>query len=138
MPRCLVAALVALCLLPSAALADEEEPDIWLEPVAETGLRRDAFIDDAPPGLVGAVFALDPGAVALVEGDGMVALARLDSIAPYDRNDAEMAALRGALAGAQADGIASDLYTLFTVAVRDAAGISLDPAAINAVHAQFP
>jgi peptidyl-prolyl cis-trans isomerase D len=111
---------------------------LGLEPVAETGLRRDAFIDDAPPGLVGAVFALDPGAVALVEGDGMVALARLDSIAPYDRNDAEMAALRGALAGAQADGIASDLYTLFTVAVRDAAGISLDPAAINAVHAQFP
>ena len=46
-------------------------------------------------------------------------------------------ALRESLQTQAAQAIAQDAFTLFTSALTAEAGITLDQAAINAVHAQF-
>ncbi|MBL3561934.1 hypothetical protein JMM65_14405, partial [Rhodovulum sulfidophilum] len=52
-----------------------------------------------------------------------------------DAPGAEM--LRRNIAAQAGQGLAQDLYAYFAQAVTNAAGLSLDQAAINAVHAQF-
>ncbi|MGG7644566.1 SurA N-terminal domain-containing protein [Rhodovulum sp. YNF3179] len=104
----------------------------------EEALRRDAFIEEAPPALLEAVFAAEVDDVVLVEGAEAMFLARLTEIVPYDPADPDIAALRQSLERQQAQGIAEDLYALFADAVRARAGIELNQAAIDAVHAQFP
>ena len=102
-----------------------------------TDADRRSFVEGAPPSLMQAVFAMKPGDLQVIEGPGFTALLRLDTItaAPVDGDAAK--AERETLATGAQQAIASDAFTLYSNALTSEAGITLDQAVINAVHAQF-
>lgn len=101
----------------------------------QEGLSRGGL---TPPALAETLFTLDtPGATAVVSAGQTAWLIRLDAILPPAEDDPTAAFLRSSLAQQAGQGIAHDLYAYFSQAVADAAGLRLDQAAINAVHAQF-
>ena len=105
----------------------------------ETGLTRDAFIEGTPPDFVASVFALEKvGESAISEDAGAVLLAQLTEIRPADRESPEAQQVAAAVRDATVQSLSQDALTMFIRAVQNRAGISINQAAINAVHAQFP
>ena len=111
---------------------------LGLPVTVETQLTRNAFIEGAPAGMLEKVFALETGEAVVVEGDGTVVIAQLNDILPPDPEDPDLVATEKAIRDEIRQGLGQDALALFTRAVEQEAGISLDQAAINAVHAQFP
>lgn len=100
------------------------------------GLSRDGFLEGALQGLVTAAFELEPGTWRSVDTLGGAAILTVERVHPAsDSPDAE--AEMQALSGIAANGYAQDLLGAFTRATEADAGLSLDQAAIAAVHAQF-
>jgi peptidyl-prolyl cis-trans isomerase D len=91
-----------------------------------------------PQDLSETVFALEKGQSQVVESAGGVYLLRLDDILPPAEDDATDRLLLSALETQAAQGIGEDMFIYFSQSLLDAAGLTLDQAAINAVHAQFP
>lgn len=100
-------------------------------------LARQGFVEDAPPGFVDTVFGMAEGEVRVIEGPGFTGVVRLDTITPAPAEGDEAEALKAAIAAQAEQALAQDGYALFTTALSDGAGITLNDAAINAVHAQF-
>ena len=120
-----------------AAFAEGE--DIAREGVTvrtEEGVRRDATVDGAPEGLVGAAFAAEPGAATVVEGDP-VALLRVDAVAPPDPEAPRNALIAAALEAQAAQGMAEDVLAAAIRSIQAEVGIGRDQAAINAVLSRF-
>lgn len=90
-----------------------------------------------PMAMMAQVFDMQSGDMAISQGLGAVVLVRLDAINGPDDSDARVAALRQSLEEEATTGLAQDLYDAFAGSIRESAGISLDQAAINAVHANF-
>ncbi|WP_371060211.1 peptidyl-prolyl cis-trans isomerase [Rhodosalinus sp. 5P4] len=101
------------------------------------GATRSGFVPDAPERLLETVFEMDTGEVRVIEGDGRVVIARLDAATPPDRDDPATAELAEAIERQVSGGIAQDLFEAYLREIRARAGVQLDQAAINAVHAQF-
>jgi peptidyl-prolyl cis-trans isomerase D len=99
---------------------------------------RNGFIDDAPESLMPAVFKMMEGDVQVVEAPGFVAVVRLDRVNPAATEGEEAEALQATVAAQAAQSIASDAFNAFTSALTAEAGVTLDQAAINAVHASLP
>ncbi len=95
---------------------------------------RDGFVEGVPDEVLVEIFAMEPGEHRVIRGDGRVHLVQLDSI---DGAGPGAAGLRGAISSDLAQAMAQDVFQLFAGAVQREAGISLNEAAINAVHAQF-
>ena len=100
-------------------------------------LPRQGFVEDTPPGFVDTIFDMAPNEARVVEGPGFTAVVVLDGITAADPADAEAAALKAALAAQVEQALAQDAFTLYTDALTAEAGLTLNDAAINAVHAQF-
>jgi peptidyl-prolyl cis-trans isomerase D len=99
---------------------------------------RNGFVADAPETLLADVFKLAEGAVQVVEAEGFTAVVQLDRILPAATTGEEAQAMQEALAAQAQQAIASDAFAAFTAALTAEAGITLDQAAINAVHASLP
>lgn len=112
--------------------------ELGLDAIAETGLTRDRFVPGAPPALLVTAFELQPGKTGTAEGVDDVYLVRLTEIAPPDDTDQDIEVIRAALDQQYAQGVASDMLDLFARQRSTMAGIDLNQAAINAVHAQIP
>lgn len=97
---------------------------------------RDAFIADLPPTALEAVFATAPGGHAVVTEDG-VHILRTDAVEAVEDGDAEAAALTASVAAQLERSLADDLFAAYATALQAEAGISLNGAAIEAVHAQM-
>jgi peptidyl-prolyl cis-trans isomerase D len=104
---------------------------------ATEGATRSGFVPGAPEALLDAVFEMRQGEVRVIEADGRVILVRLDSVAEPDRDDPDTAQLAEAIEAQLSGGIAQDLFEVYLREIRTRAGVALDQAAINAVHAQF-
>lgn len=105
----------------------------------ETQIRRQGFVPDAPPGLVGQVFQLaDPGDVVLVPDTDRVLIVRLDAINPAARDNPETQFLVQILGQAVAQSLAQDVFEAYGRALQVEAGIQVNQSVINAVHTQFP
>lgn len=111
--------------------------ELALSPRPEAGIRREAFIEGAPEGLVGKVFGLSEGEAALVEDASGIAIVRLTAITPFDPETPDNKALLTGVAGQYSRQIGEDLYDAFATAVQNRAGISLNQSMINAVHTQL-
>ncbi|GAB4297275.1 MAG: peptidyl-prolyl cis-trans isomerase [Roseovarius sp.] len=98
--------------------------------------RRSARAD-LPPALTERVFAMQPGEVAQIAGDGRLLVARLEAVLPPDPQDPDLQQLQTLLAAQAGSGLAQDLFQLVANDIRARAGIKIDQAAINAVHATF-
>lgn len=105
--------------------------------VTLTDRDRQAQLEMAPPAVLEAAFGLQAGAVQLVEADGFVGLVRLDSINPADPGTPEGAEMRTAIAANVQTALAEDIAALFTSAVAQQAGITLDQPTIDAINIQL-
>lgn len=99
---------------------------------------RDGYVEGAPADMMAQVFAMNVGDLRVIEGPGYVGLLRLDSVAPADAANPEVAPLREAIATQAEAALAQDALALFTQSLVGSAGVRLDEAAIAAVHAQMP
>jgi peptidyl-prolyl cis-trans isomerase D len=101
-------------------------------------VARNGFIADAPETLLADVFKLAEGAVQVIEAEGFTAVVQLDRILPAAAEGEDALAMQEALSAQVRQAIAADAFTAFTNALTADAGITLDQAAINAVHASLP
>jgi len=100
-------------------------------------LTRSSTIEGAPPSLLAELFKMQAGQTRVIEANGFVALAQLETITPGAAEGEDAAALKGAIAAQAEQAIAQDAFVLYTNSLTTGAGITLDNAAINAVHSQF-
>lgn len=97
---------------------------------------RDGFVGGLPRGALDTVFQTEPGAHAVVTGPG-VHLLRTDAVTPVEAGDAEAVALSASVAAQVETALADDLFAAYATGLQAAAGITLNAAAIEAVHAQM-
>lgn len=100
-------------------------------------LTRSSTIEGAPASLLAEVFTMDEGQTRVMEAPGFVALAQLETITPGQVTGNDADALKAAISAQIEQAIAQDAFVLYTNSLTTGAGITLDNAAINAVHAQF-
>lgn len=121
------------------ALKQGADPEaLGLSLKRETELKRDAFLEGLPDDFVATAFRMKPGELRTVSGADAAYVLRLDAVHPADPSDPDLAAARAGIERRVRQALAGDILAAFTGAVQNEAGISLDSAAINAVHAQFP
>lgn len=111
--------------------------DLGLGTASAEALTRRGFEPDTPPDFVETVFDMSPGEVRLLDGEGRLFILRLDAVQPPDENDADVIALRDALNDQISGAVADDLFRALAEDIRARAGVSIDQAALNAVHANF-
>ena len=99
---------------------------------------RDGFIAGTPVSLLPEVFRMAEGDVRVIEDEDFVAVVLLDSIQPAATDGPDAEALRAALVAQAEQAISADAFSAFTNALTTEAGISIDQAVINAVHASLP
>lgn len=102
-----------------------------------SNIDRQGFVEGAPDTLLSALFEMAQGDLRVIEAPGFTAVVQLDSIAPAVTEGEDATALRDSIKVQAAQAIAQDAFSLYTQALTTEAGITLDQAAINAVHAQF-
>jgi len=98
--------------------------------------RRD-YQPDAPAAFIETVFAMKQGEVRVIEGEGRIHVLRLEAIQPPADEDADLDRLRTAVQDQVAGDLGQDLFQLLSEDIRARAGVTLDQAALNAVHANF-
>lgn len=103
----------------------------------ETNITRNEFVTGAPAGFLQQVFAMDKGDAMVVTGDALVTIVQLTDILPPDSESADVKAITGQLEREIAASLAQDIYAAYAQDIQNRAGISLDQAAINAVHVNF-
>lgn len=109
-----------------------------LRPEEITDLTRDGFVDGVPSALIARIFAAEPGSALAGPGaPGTAILLWLDSVQPADFSAPEVASAQSQLSAAYASSIAQDLFESYGQAIQTEAGLSINQAALNAVHASF-
>ncbi len=98
--------------------------------------RRD-YQPDAPPEFIETVFEMTPGEVRIIEGAGRIHILRLESVEPPAKDDEELNRLRAALQNQVAADLGQDMFHLLSQDIQARAGVTLDQATLNAVHANF-
>ncbi|MFB2531795.1 SurA N-terminal domain-containing protein [Paracoccus sp. p3-h83] len=103
---------------------------------SHTGIARDDLVDSLPPIVTAEAFDLTAPAMAgVAEGDHRVFVVALDAIHQGGQGD-EAKALHGTVERNVTMSIAQDIEVLFTRAIQDEAGITIDPGVIAAVNAR--
>lgn len=98
---------------------------------------RGGFIADTPAEVANAAFRLPEGGAAVVDTPGRVHVIQVTGTHAADPADEEVVRAREAFEAQLGQSLAADMFQLFTQGIEARAGIRLDPAAINAVHAQM-
>jgi len=118
--------------------AGRDLSSLGLTVTKEVGITRGDFIDGTPKGFLKKVFQMDKGAVEIVPGYGAVLMVRLDDIQPPATDDPKLAQLGQAIDGQLRQSMARDVFAAYVGSLVSSYGLTLNQAAINAVHAQFP
>ncbi|SLN12841.1 peptidylprolyl isomerase [Pseudooctadecabacter jejudonensis] len=108
-----------------------------LDSIQETNLTRRAFVNGTPPTFMTDVFDMAVGDIRVLPNDGGAIVVRLDAITAADETDAAFAAEATALSESAAQGIAQDIYELYTRNIQVNTDVQLNQAAINAIHSNF-
>ncbi|MFU8776290.1 MAG: peptidyl-prolyl cis-trans isomerase [Roseovarius sp.] len=113
--------------------------DVGLTATEVTDMTRRDYRPEAPAEFIDTVFGMAEGDIRVIEGAGRLFVLRLGSIAPPlpAEEDADLARLRNALQDQAAADLGQDLFQVLANDIRTRAGVELDQAAINAVHANF-
>lgn len=111
---------------------------LGLAPQTLSGITRRSVVAELPPGAVDTLFALEPGKATVLAGPDAVYVARLDTVTPPNPAAPGAEQLRQALEGQAAQGIASDLLTAVAQSVESGVGVTVNEAALNAVHSRLP
>lgn len=108
-----------------------------LQTQTQTDASRSAFIEATPSALIGQVFTLDPGKTIVVAGEAAVFIARLDQVNAFDGTSEANQALQDAVQRQLNAQLGNDLLTVFTNALREDAGVSINQVAINQINVQL-
>lgn len=100
-------------------------------------LPREGTINGAPDDAMKTVFQMKPGEIRVIEGPGYTAVLRVDQVIPAARTGAGPDALRDAIRAQIDKGLSEDAAQLWSAALADQSGISIDQQALDAVNAQF-
>ncbi|MFO7759705.1 MAG: peptidyl-prolyl cis-trans isomerase [Roseovarius sp.] len=111
--------------------------DLDMDATEVIDLTRRGYREDVPPNFVDRVFSMDEGDVAVIEGDGRLTVLRLDAVRPPAEDDPDLTSLRERLRDQVASDLGQDMFEVLASDIRDRAGVTIDQAAINAVHANF-
>jgi peptidyl-prolyl cis-trans isomerase D len=99
---------------------------------------RAGFVADVPETLLPEVFKMADGAVQVIEAEGFTAVVQLDRIMPAAAEGEDAMALKASLEAQAGQAISQDAFAAYTAALTAEAGITLDQAAITAVHTSLP
>lgn len=116
------------------------------KPIADLGLMterfeaitRQSYIATMPDGFIDAVFApgLTSGGTTIISGEGRAVIAKIEQVdAPA--NTEENGAIADGYITSAAQGAAQDVVTAFSNALRVREGVTVNEAALNAVHSQI-
>ncbi|WP_050523758.1 peptidyl-prolyl cis-trans isomerase [Pseudorhodobacter wandonensis] len=105
-------------------------------------LTRSSTIEGVPATALTALFKLEEGQTQVIEGKtaeeaGYVGLVQLQAITPGEAEGEDASALKGAIVAQVEQALSQDAFTLYSNALTQDAGITLNNTAINAVHSQF-
>ncbi|MEZ5796579.1 MAG: SurA N-terminal domain-containing protein [Paracoccaceae bacterium] len=100
-------------------------------------LSREGSVGGAPASLVTDAFAMSEGEVRVVEDGDFIAILQLNRIIPAAETGENAEALKAALATQIEQALANDAMADYSTALIDAAGVSLDQAAITAVNSSL-
>ena len=114
-------------------------------PLASSGLVTTRFADfarggiiaDTPAEVANEAFSLPEGGAAVVATPGRVHLVSVTAVHAADAAGEEVVAMREVIETQVGQSLAADMFQLFAQGIEARAGIRLNPAAINAVHAQM-
>lgn len=101
------------------------------------GFARGGFIEGAPTAVAEKVFEMEAGSADIVDTPDTVHIVSLQTITEADRSAPDYLTTSSGLKDQLAQALAQDMFDLYTQAIESEAGITLDQAAINAVHAQM-
>mgnify|MGYP005854975409 CR=1 FL=1 len=121
----------------AALRGGESFADQGLTPTELDDITRRDYRADAPADFIETVFSMTEGEVRVIEGAARIHILRLDGIAPPAEDDPDLARIADALRGQVEGDLGQDVFQLLANDIRDRAGVTLDQAAINAVHANF-
>ena len=99
------------------------------------GFARSGHLADLPGEIARRAFQIATGKAAVIDAAGRVFLVQLDAVNAADAADADAYAI--AVRPRIAQSLAGDMLDLFVTALETEKGITVDQAAINAVHAQM-
>lgn len=111
--------------------------DLNLKANSLKDMTRQSRQTNTPRNFITAMFEMEDGDVRVLDGNGQIFVLRLDEISPPDMQDPEMEQIRSSLEAQAAGGLSQDIYRILTEDIQERAGLSLDQAAINAVHSNF-
>ncbi len=111
--------------------------DLGLETTVVDDLTRRSYQPEAPAEFIDTVFGMEKGEVRVIEGAGRLFVLRLDDILPPAEEDEDLQRLRDALRDQVAADLSQDLFQVLADDIRSRAGVTLDQAAMNAVHSNF-
>ena len=108
-----------------------------LEAVQENNMTRRGFINNAPTEFLTEVFEMDINEVRVLPNGNGAIIVRLDDISAADPEDDAYTAEVSAVAESAGEGIAQDVYELYSRAIQLQTDVQINDAAINAVHTNF-
>lgn len=103
----------------------------------ETGLLRDGWLEEAPPGLIAEAFRLKEGETEVLDDGGRVALIRVDRVEPAALDSDVAGEVKTTLAQKLDTSLSADLFDYYSRAVQTESGVTLNQAAIAAVESQM-
>ena len=108
-----------------------------LTPESYEGVTRLDRLTQIPATMLETLFAGDEGSPVLSLAEGQALLARIGATEAPDLGDAQTEQLVAAVDEQIGQALAQDVFTYFARALQADAGISLNQAAIDAVHTSF-
>lgn len=111
--------------------------DLGLEPVTRDGITRRSAVEGLPAVAVSEIFNLTPGAATVLEDGAGVVIVRLETATKPDQGAADAQALRDAMDQQASQAMAQDVLNTLVRTIEAEAGISINQAALNAVHTQI-
>lgn len=136
----LTEALVARAeaLIPQFESGAEAPSTVGLTEVLEEDIARTSFIQGTPSTMIETAFEMEEGTWQVVSGDGQVVVLGLTDVNAPDQDSAEAQEIKTTFGARVSQQIAADVQDAFAAALEADAGVTLDQAMINAVHANFP
>ena len=111
--------------------------DLGLVPEVEENLTRRSFVPAMPVGFVSNIFEMQEGDIQVFDNGESVVIAQLDATRDPNIEDADVAALRGAIREQISQAVAQDLYLAFQSQIRSATDVSIDLNLVAQVNAAF-
>jgi len=128
----------ALELVTEIAVSGAQLEDLNLELRTETDLSRQDFVPDLPFGVVAQLYDLQTvGELAVLPGNGVALIVRLDTIHAGNLNNPEVAFMREFVQARANESLAQDIFESFGQAMEAEVGLTLNQQMINAVHQNF-